>query len=63
MNAVFFTIPSASIEGIAPHPSWHNTRWLKSNPWFEAELLPLLRAEMRKLLKSAPAALRVPARE
>ena len=45
-----------------PHPSWHNTRWLKSNPWFEAELLPLLRAEVRKLLKSAPAALRVPAR-
>jgi uracil-DNA glycosylase len=41
-----------------PHPSWHNTRWLKSNPWFEAKLLPRLRAEVRQVLKAAPAALR-----
>lgn len=27
-----------------PHPSWRNTGWLKRNPWFEAELLPELRA-------------------
>jgi len=27
-----------------PHPSWRNTGWLKRNPWFEAELLPVLRA-------------------
>lgn len=27
-----------------PHPSWRNTGWLKRNPWFEAELLPALRA-------------------
>ncbi len=27
-----------------PHPSWRNTGWLKRNPWFEAELLPDLRA-------------------
>ncbi|WP_410219419.1 uracil-DNA glycosylase family protein [Paracoccus sp. (in: a-proteobacteria)] len=26
-----------------PHPSWRNTGWLRSNPWFEAELLPELR--------------------
>jgi uracil-DNA glycosylase len=26
-----------------PHPSWHNTAWLKRNPWFERELLPTLR--------------------
>lgn len=27
-----------------PHPSWRNTAWLKRNPWFEAEVLPELRA-------------------
>ncbi|MGB6119700.1 MAG: uracil-DNA glycosylase family protein [Mesorhizobium sp.] len=27
-----------------PHPSWRNTGWLKRNPWFEAELLPVLRS-------------------
>ena len=27
-----------------PHPSWRNTGWLKRNPWFEAELVPELRA-------------------
>ncbi len=34
-----------------PHPSWRNSGWLKSNPWFEAELLPELRAAARKALK------------
>jgi len=34
-----------------PHPSWRNTGWLKSNPWFEAELLPVLRASVQKALK------------
>jgi uracil-DNA glycosylase len=33
-----------------PHPSWRNSGWLKLNPWFEAELLPVLRAEVGKLL-------------
>lgn len=33
-----------------PHPSWRNTHWLKRNPWFEADLLPLLRAEVRRHL-------------
>jgi uracil-DNA glycosylase len=32
-----------------PHPSWRNTGWLKSNPWFEAELLPELRRNIREL--------------
>jgi uracil-DNA glycosylase len=27
-----------------PHPSWRNSAWLRRNPWFEAELLPELRA-------------------
>lgn len=26
-----------------PHPSWRNTAWLRKNPWFEKELLPVLR--------------------
>lgn len=30
-----------------PHPSWRNTGWLKKNPWFEMELLPFLKAEIR----------------
>jgi uracil-DNA glycosylase len=29
-----------------PHPSWRNTPWLRRNPWFEAELLPVLRSEI-----------------
>ncbi|MHA7851502.1 uracil-DNA glycosylase family protein [Roseovarius sp.] len=33
-----------------PHPSWRNTAWLKRNPWFEAELLPVLRAQVREVL-------------
>lgn len=31
-----------------PHPSWRNNAWLKKNPWFEAEVLPALRAEIAK---------------
>lgn len=27
-----------------PHPSWRTTMWLRRNAWFEAELLPELRA-------------------
>ena len=33
-----------------PHPSWRNTAWLKRNPWFEAELLPVLRARIAEVL-------------
>ncbi len=33
-----------------PHPSWRNTAWLKKNPWFEAELLPVLRARVQEVL-------------
>jgi len=34
-----------------PHPSWRNTGWLKRNPWFEAEVVPALRAEVARLVK------------
>ncbi|MGE0629006.1 MAG: uracil-DNA glycosylase family protein [Hyphomicrobiaceae bacterium] len=33
-----------------PHPSWRNNAWIKKNPWFERELLPVLRAEVRRRL-------------
>ncbi len=33
-----------------PHPSWRNTAWLKKNPWFETELLPVLRARVQEVL-------------
>lgn len=33
-----------------PHPSWRNTAWIKRNPWFEAELLPVLRTAVTQAL-------------
>ena len=33
-----------------PHPSWRNTGWLNRNPWFAAEVLPVLRARLEELL-------------
>lgn len=33
-----------------PHPSWRNNAWIGKNPWFEAELLPVLRREVRRLM-------------
>ncbi|MCB1540542.1 MAG: uracil-DNA glycosylase family protein, partial [Rhodoblastus sp.] len=35
-----------------PHPSWRNTGWLKRNPWFEAELLPVLRTRVAEVLRA-----------
>ncbi|MFY9237390.1 MAG: uracil-DNA glycosylase family protein [Roseovarius sp.] len=34
-----------------PHPSWRNTGWLKKNPWFEAELVPALRASVAEVMR------------
>ena len=33
-----------------PHPSWRNSGWLKRNPFFEAEVLPRLRADIADVL-------------
>lgn len=33
-----------------PHPSPRNNRWLRQNPWFEAELVPRIRARVQGLL-------------
>ncbi|MBP9183715.1 MAG: uracil-DNA glycosylase family protein [Fuscovulum sp.] len=35
-----------------PHPSWRNTGWLKRNPWFEADLVPALRAAVRAVMEA-----------
>lgn len=32
-----------------PHPSFRNNRWLRDNPWFEAEVVPELRRRVRAL--------------
>ena len=34
-----------------PHPSWRNTGWLSRNPWFERELLPVLRRRVAALVR------------
>ena len=33
-----------------PHPSPRNNLWLRRNPWFEQELLPVLRERIRRLI-------------
>lgn len=33
-----------------PHPSWRSTKWMQDNPWFEEEVLPALRFEVKKAL-------------
>jgi len=35
-----------------PHPSPRNNIWLKRNPWFEEELIPVLRSRVSKVLES-----------
>jgi uracil-DNA glycosylase len=35
-----------------PHPSWRNNRWLTDNPWFSAEVLPFLRARVKRFAGS-----------
>ena len=36
-----------------PHPSPRNRAWLLHNPWFEAELLPVLRERVAQVLRDA----------
>ena len=35
---------------ILPHPSPRNNRWLKSNPWFEDDVIPALRKRTKQLV-------------
>ncbi len=36
-----------------PHPSWRSGIWMKRNPWFERDVLPALRAAVRKAMGGA----------
>jgi uracil-DNA glycosylase len=38
---------------ILPHPSPRNNRWLKQNPWFEAEVVPALQDRITLALQRA----------
>lgn len=38
-----------------PHPSWRTRAWVARNPWFDAELLPHLRARVARLMAAGPA--------
>ncbi len=42
-----FAAPTRPVVLPLPHPSWRNTGWLKKHPWFEMDLLPFLRMEIR----------------
>ena len=33
-----------------PHPSWRTGIWERRHPWFTAEVLPALQAEVRRAL-------------
>jgi uracil-DNA glycosylase len=35
-----------------PHPSWRNIGWLKRQPWFERDVVPMLQRRVRALLKT-----------
>lgn len=43
-----FAAPSRPMVLPLPHPSWRNTGWVKKNPWFEMNLLPFLKTEIRR---------------
>jgi len=33
-----------------PHPSWRNNAWIRKHPWFETDVLPALRRDVRQLI-------------
>ncbi len=33
-----------------PHPSWRNNAWIKKNPWFTSDLLPVLRKMIQEYM-------------
>jgi uracil-DNA glycosylase len=35
-----------------PHPSWRSTGWMKRNPWFEGDVLPILRDKVSQVLSA-----------
>lgn len=37
---------------VIPHPSWRNNAFIRKNPWFETELLPALRSQIKTVLET-----------
>jgi uracil-DNA glycosylase len=35
---------------VLPHPSWRNNAWIRENPWFEAEVIPAVQREVKRLV-------------
>ena len=35
-----------------PHPSWRSRFWMQTHPWFEGQLLPVLRERVSALLRA-----------
>lgn len=35
-----------------PHPSWRSRIWMRRNPWFETDVLPVLRGRIREALET-----------
>jgi uracil-DNA glycosylase len=45
--------PGASKRHFAlPHPSWRSAMWMQRNRWFEREILPMIRSQVRERLQS-----------
>jgi len=34
-----------------PHPSWRNNAWITNNPWFEADVVPVVQREVARLIE------------
>lgn len=35
-----------------PHPSWRSSNWLQKNPWFETDVVPILRQRVVEEMKT-----------
>lgn len=44
--------PGRPVVAPLPHPSWRNNAWLKRNPWFEEQVLPVYRVLTRAALEN-----------
>lgn len=47
--------PVSGTLAVLPHPSGRNNRWLGRHPWFEASILPALRAQITHILRETSA--------
>ena len=50
VEAVRFTAANTNNSFVMPHPSPRNNRWLRQNPWFEADIVPRIQTKVRELL-------------